>query len=158
MNTGTVSTRYARALLRYVEETGGGERVAVQARLILTDPGITSIKLEPELERFISLVYENSRMGDVEMMLRTFVSMYYKSRGYELAHLTTASPSPGLEDRIRELLEKQFGCKVLLDTKVDPSLVGGFVVEIGNNMLDASVRNQIESLRRQFVISNNRIV
>lgn len=158
MNTGTVSTRYAKALFRYVEETGGGERVAAQAYRIVYSPDIASIKLEPELERFVSLVIENGRLEEVKMMLRGFVTMYYKSRGYEIAHLTTVEASPELEARLKALLEKQFDCKVLLDTKVDPALIGGFVVEIADQMLDASVRGQIETLRRKFVISNNRIV
>ena len=42
--------------------------------------------------------------------------------------------------------------------EVDPSLIGGFVVQVGDYLLDASVRNQIETIRRQFVVQNNRIV
>lgn len=158
MNTAAVSTRYAKALLRYVEETGGGERVAAQAYRIITDTDITSIKLEPELERFVLMVLEKGRIEEVKMMLRCFVTMYYKSRGYEIAHLTTVVAAPELESRLKSMLEDKFGCKVLLDTRIDPSLVGGFVVEIGDYMLDASIRGQIETLRSQFVISNNRIV
>ena len=47
---------------------------------------------------------------------------------------------------------------MLLETSVDPDLLGGFTLEIGDYLLDGSVRRQIETIRRQFVISNNRIV
>ena len=64
---------------------------------------------------------------------------------------------PSISHHIGEL-EKQLGCEVLLETSVDPDLVGGFTLEVGDYLLDASVRRQIETIRRQFVISNNRIV
>ena len=158
MNTGIISSRYARALLKYVEETGGGERVAVQARALLSNPDMDSVVLEPELERFVAMLVKNGRIADVRLVLRIFVDLYYESKGCRLATLVTAASSPGLEDSIRPMLEKQFGCKVIIETRVDPELVGGFLVEIGNYMLDASVRHQIETIRRQFVINNNRIV
>jgi F-type H+-transporting ATPase subunit delta len=84
--------------------------------------------------------------------------MYYRSRGIEVARLTTAVPAEALERRLRTMLEKQLGCEVLLETSVDPDLLGGFTLEIGDYLLDGSVRRQIETIRRQFVISNNRIV
>ncbi|MCQ2182906.1 MAG: ATP synthase F1 subunit delta [Bacteroidales bacterium] len=158
MNTGLISARYARALMRYTEETGGAERVAEQAYNLLLNPDMTSVKLEPELERFVSLLVKNGRIDDVQLMLRTFVAMYYKSRGYRLATLITAVPCPDLESKISAMLEDKFQCTVILDTKVDPALIGGFIVEIDDHLIDASVRNQIETIRRQFVIQNNRIV
>ena len=56
------------------------------------------------------------------------------------------------------MLERQLGCEVLLESDVDPDLLGGFTLEVGDYLLDASVRRQIETIRRQFVIQNNRIV
>jgi len=158
MNTGLISTRYAKALIRYTEETGGGERVARQAYELLLDSDINSVKLEPELERFVDLLVKNGRIADVRLMLRTYVAMYYRSKGYRLATLVTAVPCPDLESKITAMLEDKFHCTVILDTKVDPSLIGGFVVEIDDHLIDASVRSQIETIRRQFVIQNNRIV
>lgn len=158
MNTGLISARYAKALIRYTEETGGGERVARQAYELLLDSDINSVKLEPELERFVDLLVKNGRIADVRLMLRTYVAMYYRSKGYRLATLVTAVPCPDLESKITAMLEDKFHCTVILDTKVDPSLIGGFVVEIDDHLIDASVRSQIETIRRQFVIQNNRIV
>ena len=158
MNTGLISSRYAKALLKYVEETGGGDRVAQQAYELILNPDVKSVKLEPELERFVALLVKNGHIGDVRLMLHTFVKMYYRARGYRMATLTTAVPCPELETKISEMLEKKFDCTVVLDTKVDPTLVGGFVVEIDDHLIDASVRSQIDAIRRQFVIQNNRIV
>ena len=158
MNTGIIASRYATALLRYTEETGGGERVCAQVRRLLDHPEQDPGPLEPELERLIRLVVENGRLEDVKFILRSFIAMYYRSRGIQVAQLTTVVPSEGLERKLRTMLEKQFGTQVLIETKVDPELIGGFTLEVGDYLLDASVRRQIETIRRQFVISNNRIV
>ena len=158
MNTGIISSRYATALLRYVEETGGGEGVCAQVHRLLDHPEQNPGPLEPELDRFVRLLVSNGRLEDVRFMLRSFLSMYYRSRGVRVARLTTAVAAPGLEKKIRALLEKQLGGEVRVESSVDPDLIGGFTLEVDDHLLDASVRRQVETIRRQFVIQNNRIV
>ena len=45
-----------------------------------------------------------------------------------------------------------------METSIDAELLGGFVLELDNEMLDASVRRQIDDIRRQLVQKNNRII
>jgi len=159
MNSGIISSRYATALLRYVQETGRGEQVCDQAVAILQDPDIlTRGPLEPELERFVTLLIRNGRLSDVRMIFLTFITMYYGSIGVMTAHLITCAPVPGLKEKLQPILERQFGCRVVIGATVDSSLIGGFKLEIGEYELDASVRRQIDEIRRQFYVSNNRIV
>ena len=148
MNTGILATRYANALLRYTEETGGGERVCAQVRRLLEHPQEDPGPLEPELERLVRLLVRNGRLEDVRFVFRSFIGMYYRSRGIEVARLTTVVPAEGLERKLRSVLEKQLGCEVLLETHIDPDLLGGFTLEIGDYLLDGSVRRQIEAIRR----------
>lgn len=157
MNTGAVSSRYAKALLKYVQETGRGEQVCAQVRTLLSSPDSAGT-LEPELQKFTELLVKNGRMEDVRLIFTTFVRMYYESTGTLLAHLTTTIPAPEVALKLHDLLEKQTGGRVIMDTEVDPSLIGGFVLEVGDYMLDGSVRHQIEAIRRQFVTQNNRLV
>ena len=158
MNTGIISSRYASALLRYTQETGGGERVCAQVRRLLEHPEEDPGRLEPELERFVRLLVKNGRMEDVRFIFRSFIEMYYRSLGVLVARLTTVVPAGELEDRLRRVLEEKFGGEVLIESRVNPDLIGGFTLEVGDYLLDASVRRQIETIRRQFVIQNNRIV
>ena len=65
---------------------------------------------------------------------------------------------PSLESRLRELIEKQTDCKLILKTEVNPSLIGGFVFEVEDTILDASVSRQLDIIRRQFIEKNRRIV
>ena len=158
MNTGAITKRYATALLRYTQERGSAERVCAQARLMLRNSEKLPQKIEPDLERFILLMSQRGRIDYLKRVLRCFVDLYVESTGLKNVHLITAAPFEGLEDRVRESIEKRTGCKVVIETEVDPSLMGGFRVIVNGEMLDASVRHQLELLRRNYVEKNNRIV
>ena len=67
-------------------------------------------------------------------------------------------PSEALEKQVRGSIESSTGKKVLMETELDPSLIGGYRVEVGGMMLDASVHRQFELLERNFIEKNNRIV
>lgn len=226
MNTGIIATRYATALLKLVEETGSGELVAAQVQVIekaldevpdfrraVDDPAVAAVQkislfeaslkdsMAQELHKFLELLIRNGRIGDVRLVLTTFVTEYYRSRHIKRARLVVADPAllssssvsgsdspvagpdssvagsvrgtvirqtrlpegdsrrPGsLESRLRELIGKETGCELLLETKVDPSLIGGFVFEVEDMILDASVSRQLDVIRRQFIEKNRRIV
>ena len=121
-------------------------------------------RLAPELRKFISLLIRNGRIGDARLVFTTFITEYYRSRNIKRARLVVADPSllspvvPSLETRLREVIENQTGCKLLLKTEVDPALIGGFVFEVDDLLLDASVSRQIDIIRRQFIEKNRRIV
>lgn len=159
MNTGTISARYAKAMFLYTEETGGSERVCAQVRSMLANPDGPPERLEPELENFLQMVLRRGRMEYVKFMLRSYVALYYRSRGIKLATLVTPAPATDeLVDKLCGLLETRFGCKVLFEKEVNPSVIGGFLIVIDDYMLDATVRHQIDSIRRQFAVQNTRLV
>lgn len=206
MNTGIIATRYATALLKLVEETGSGELVAAQVHVIekaldevpdfrraVDDPAVAAVQkislfeaalkdsMAQELHKFLELLIRNGRIGDVRLVLTTFVTEYYRSRHIKRARLVVADPAlldpeptpsdpvpvegslrqpqrPALESRLRDLVEKQTGCRLILKTEVNPSLIGGFVFEVEDTVLDASVSRQLDFIRRQFIEKNRRIV
>ena len=206
MNTGIIATRYATALLKLVEETGSGELVAAQVQVIekaldevpdfrraVDDPAVAAVQkislfeaalkdsMAQELHKFLELLIRNGRIGDVRLVLTTFVTEYYRSRHIKRARLVVADPAlldpeptpsdpvpvegslrqaqrPALESRLRDLVEKQTGCKLILKTEANPSLIGGFVFEVEDTVLDASVSRQLDFIRRQFIEKNRRIV
>lgn len=206
MNTGIIATRYATALLKLVEETGSGELVAAQVQVIekaldevpdfrraVDDPAVAAVQkislfeaalkdsMAQELHKFLELLIRNGRIGDVRLVLTTFVTEYYRSRHIKRARLVVADPAlldpeptpsdpvpvegslrqaqrSALESRLRDLVEKQTGCRLILKTEVNPSLIGGFVFEVEDTVLDASVSRQLDFIRRQFIEKNRRIV
>ena len=158
MNTGVISSRYAKALLKLVLETGGGENVYAQVTALLADPDRIPQPLAPELERFIALLVKNHRIEHVKLMFNSFVKMYDEQVNRRRIRLTTALAAPELERKIKVLFEEKLGGEVIIDAKVDPDIIGGFILVVDDRMLDASVSRQIEDIRRQFIEKNKRIV
>lgn len=158
MNTGLIASRYANALLLLTKESGRGEQVCKQVRRILASPDDMPAEFEPDLEKLIALLKKNGRLEYLKFVLRSFVSLYFSSEGICLATLTTAIPAPGLGKKLCDLVSGLSGYRIVLDSRVDPSIIGGFVLDVDDNLFDASVRTQIETIRREFIEKNTRIV
>lgn len=158
MNTGLIASRYANALLLLTKESGRGEQVCKQVRRILASPDDMPAEFEPDLEKLIALLKKNGRLEYLKFVLRSFVSLYFSSEGICRATLTTAIPAPELENKLCDLVSGLSGYRIVLDSRVDPSIIGGFVFDVDDNLFDASVKTQIETIRREFIEKNTRIV
>ena len=186
MNRAIVITRYARALVKYVRDTGHGDIVCSEAETLLQAlrslPDLRRMvgaagdvlssfdkktllqtalgnRMSPELSRFLTLLNKNGRMELAEDILRDFVDMYHRSIGIRRAHLTTVTePSERLLQRLKALVRQKTGDDVIIDVDVDPSIVGGFVFDIDDYLLDASVKRQLDLIREQFIERNRRII
>jgi F-type H+-transporting ATPase subunit delta len=158
MNQGAVASRYAKAFLELVSESGRGEQVFAQVRALLKDASSAPQPLEPDIEKLVLLLRRNRRLDCLKFVLNDFVRLWCSDQKILLARLVTAVPSPELPARIEELLKARTGCRIILETAVDSDLLGGFIIELENETLDASVRRQIDDIRRSLVQKNNRII
>jgi ATP synthase F1 delta subunit len=104
---------------------------------------------EPELINFLELLVEKHRMPVVFRIRRRFDALCAEENK-ELAVTVTSAVEldEGTVDEIGDAIAKQTGRKVELESKVDDSILGGLVLRVGNMVLDASVRNQLEKLRK----------
>lgn len=151
MNTGTVSLRYAKALLKYVEHTGGGEAVYAQVQTLLRDPSAAaSMQLGKELSDFVALLVRNHRTEYLKFILHSFVRLYDAKTGRKEAVLTTAIPAPDFARKMRERISAGEHCILELEEKVDPDIIGGFVLDVDGLRMDASVRSALRSLLASF--------
>ncbi len=166
-SSGEVVVAQARAILNALE-------TLPDLRRAITDPSVPSDKkrslletvvsetIAPELRKFFNLLIRNGRIGDIALALKSFEDQYYESRGIIRGKLTLSSPPDSaakkLEDGLKNLIEKKTGKTLLLTTDVDESLIGGFVLEVEDRLLDASVSRQLEIIKNQFVEKNRRIV
>jgi|SRR5215217_6531317 len=102
------------------------------------------------LVNFIKLLIENHRMPVIFRVRRG-----YESRWEEENKLLPVSVTSAVEldqDTVRQIgdrISEQTGRKVDLSAHVEPDILGGIVVRVGNAVLDASVRNRLEQLRKQ---------
>ena len=76
----------------------------------------------------------------------------------KLGTLVTALPADGLKEKMEALFRQRTGADVQLEMKVDPEILGGFIFELDDLRLDASVASRFREIRRQLIEKNNRIV
>lgn len=155
MDGGIISNRYATALLKLVNETGRGRAVYEQVEQMLAHPDSIPQPLEPDIEKFVALLVKRGRTEFLKPCLNTFIRKYREQQGIRVAHLVTAVEAPGLEERVRGLFKD---CELEFDRSIDPSIIGGFVLTVDDVRIDASVSRQLETIRREFVEKNLRIV
>ena len=107
---------------------------------------------EELIRNFLRLVAEKGRIGQIEEIAREFDRLMAVEEGRLNVELTTARELSA--DEAGELLkqiEDASGRKVEATRKVDPSLIGGFVLQAGSMRVDASVRGRLEGLRHELV-------
>jgi F-type H+-transporting ATPase subunit delta len=100
--------------------------------------------------RFLELLAEKHRLPVLFRIRRAFDVLWAKEQ--RLLEVSVTSAVELDEDTVKgigERIEQQTGRRVELSSAVDPDLIGGLVIRVGNLVMDASVRNRLERLRRQ---------
>jgi F-type H+-transporting ATPase subunit delta len=104
---------------------------------------------EPELVNFLELLIEKHRMPVIFRMRRQFDSLWAKENKRLGVTVTSAVElDPEVAERIGSEIEEQTGNEVELESRVDPDILGGLVVQVGNMVLDTSIRNRLDKLRK----------
>jgi ATP synthase F1 delta subunit len=99
---------------------------------------------------FLKLLAERHRMPVIFRIRRAFDALWADE--HKLLPVTVTSAvelDEGLVQEIGKRIEEQTGRQVELSSNVDPDVLGGLVVRVGNMVLDASIRNRLEQLRKQ---------
>ena len=105
---------------------------------------------EPELANFLELLAEKHRMPVIYRIRRDFDALWARENKRLGVTVTSAVElSDDVVGQIGDAIEKQTGQTVELRSRVDEGILGGLVVRVSNMILDASIRNQLERLRRQ---------
>jgi F-type H+-transporting ATPase subunit delta len=100
----------------------------------------------------LDVLIDNKRSSLIEAIAENFISIYNTSIGAVEASVTTAVPlDSNLEQKVFEKLKELTGATdVSLFNIVDPDLIGGFVLRVGDMQYDASIANNFEQLRKKF--------
>jgi ATP synthase F1 delta subunit len=105
---------------------------------------------DPELVNFLELLAEKHRMPAIFRIRRRFDEMWAKEeRRLEVKLTSAVDLPPDLVEEVGKQIEKQTGQTIELETDVDENVLGGIVLQVGNMVLDASVRNKLERLRKE---------
>jgi F-type H+-transporting ATPase subunit delta len=105
---------------------------------------------EPELTNFLGLLVEKHRMPVIFRMRRRFDELWAEENKQLDVTLTSAVElDPEVVERVGAEIERQTDRKVQLRSQVDGDLLGGLVLQVGNMVLDGSIRNRLEKLRKE---------
>ena len=169
----TITTPYAEAFLQVAESRNEVDEVVNQAKSILelwnTCPEFSDAMASPVLEvnqkkaaleklfssevtpsflNLLKLLADRQRIGILNSVLERLLELYREQRNIALATVTSATPLN--EDQQAELMktvQSVAGTENLeLDLKVDPDLIGGFVINVGAKVIDASLSGQVRRL------------
>lgn len=106
--------------------------------------------LDPALGNFLELLIENHRMPVIHRARRQFDQLWEKENKLLPVEVTTAVPlDRETVDQLGERIGAQTGQRIELTSTVDPDILGGLVLRVGNSILDASIRNRLNQLRKE---------
>jgi F-type H+-transporting ATPase subunit delta len=104
---------------------------------------------EPELINFLELLVEKQRMPEIFRIRREFDELWKReNRRIDVTVTSAVELDPAVVGRIGEEVERQTGEEVDLSSRVDDGILGGIVLQVGNMVLDASIRSRLEKLRK----------
>jgi ATP synthase F1 delta subunit len=107
---------------------------------------------EPLLLNFLELLLENHRMPAIFRIRRAYDTLWEEHNRLLPVEVTSAVELD--EQTVRQIgdqIQEQTGRTVELSSTVEPDILGGIVVRVGNQVLDASIRNRLENLRKQVI-------
>ncbi len=104
---------------------------------------------EPELLNFLDLLVEKHRMPEVFRIRRQLDQLWKReNRRLDVTVISAVELDQAVVERIGQEVERQTGEAVELSSRVDDGILGGIVLQVGNMVLDASIRSRLEKLRK----------
>lgn len=170
-----VARRYANSLMGFAQSENAVEAVAADMgiiaatcaeskdlQVVLRSPVIKTEKKVAALnqifggkigtisQNFLGMIAKKNRESIVEEIAVAFVNLYRENKGIVTAEITTSLPldANGREKAIA--LVSKLGSEVELIEKVDESIIGGFIIRIGDKQYDESVSSRLAAMKREF--------
>ncbi len=176
MSGSKTGIRYAKAVLQQATEAGNAKEVfadmqdiattltnSKELRVVLQSPVIKGEdKKEALLKIFklqskathslIEVLISNHRINQLGNVASAYTTLYNDAKGVKSAKVTTAVPlSESLEKQVLAKVEELTGSKsVTLENEIDESIIGGFILRVGDLQYNASIANQLGNLKREF--------
>ena len=101
---------------------------------------------------FLSLLLENHRMPVIFRVRREYDRLWREANHLLAVQITSAVElDPSVAERVGDEIGRQTGRTVELTSAVEPEILGGIVVRVGNSIIDASIRTRLDKLRKQVV-------
>lgn len=169
------ASRYARAILSLAREKNLADELNKDFRLIhrtmdasgelrvlLKSPVVSSNIKKNTLDQVFKDVHEltqqvfglllkNNRINLLALIAIKYEELYDELNNEQVAHVTTAVPlNPAMETKIQEKVKELTGNEARIKNRIDESIIGGFILRVGDLQYDASVAAQLGNLKREF--------
>jgi F-type H+-transporting ATPase subunit delta len=103
--------------------------------------------LDPVTAKFLAVLARNGRKGQLRNVIRAFRRLAAEHRGETTAEVVTARPlNDDQLSALRQQLRSRAGREVSIHAAVDPNILGGIVVQLGSQQIDASIRTKLNRL------------
>ena len=171
-----VALRYAKAVLNLAKEKGFAKEVnddMILIQLTIEENSDLEIMLKSTIIKskakksvltevfgkkvngitmgLLNLLIENKRPSLLLLVAKQYIVIYDFLKGIEVAQVTSAVPlTKDLEKAILKRVEESLGKQITLNNVVDPSIIGGFVLRVGDKLYDSSVSYRLSNLLSQF--------
>jgi F-type H+-transporting ATPase subunit delta len=172
-----VASRYAKSLLDLAVEKGQLEQVyndmlylqqltkeSAEFTMVLRSPvikgdakiravnAVTAGKISEMTKAFTTLLIAKTREAVLPEMITAFIQQYKTKKNIYIIKLTTATPvSDAVKNAIISQVKNTSNMQnIELEEKVDPSIIGGFVLQAGDKLVDASISYDLKNIARQF--------
>ncbi len=167
--------RYAKAILETAISSGNtvkvnDDMVSIAASIVghadlsqfLSSPIVTSevkmsalkevfASVQPETNSLFRLLQENKRFEILASIASQYTALYDSMNNVETAKVTTAFPiTSELEAQVLAKIATISDKKITIENIVDPAIIGGFILRIGDKQYNASVANRLQELKREF--------
>jgi len=181
MNESKITVRYAKALFALAKEDNSFDvlkkdmeflyqciQEIPELKFVIQSPVIKvseKIKLFEESFRssfgpltssFINLVLERRREEYLAGISRYFLGLLKKEQGIQSAELVTATPlDETLRQSVLQYITRKFNTKVVLHETVDDKLIGGFILRVGDQQVDASIASKLSRIKTALMNSHS---
>ena len=172
MDLGVISVRYARALLKCATKQKQEAEVYAEMESLMESyihfPLLRQTLDNPLLDnknkinlletacvgtpsdltrRFFQLVLKEGRIGALQFMAASYITLYRQEKNIIFGKITTAvAVSKDTEDKLRKLIEDKTHGTVEFNTEVDSEILGGFILEYDTFRMDTSVRTELKEV------------
>jgi F-type H+-transporting ATPase subunit delta len=120
-------------------------------KMAVLDGVLAGLPVSPMVKNFLGLLAEKERLSFLPDIAAYYRTLLDESQGVVRGRLVTAVSLAGArQDQIKSKLEAQTGKKLVLDFAVDPDILGGVTLKVGDKVLDASLRAQLQILKEQI--------
>lgn len=177
MNESKIAVRYAKSLFLHATESNLLDQITKDIRILhsfihesadfkwlVNSPIIPQSKkseifrkmfaasISNETLRFLELVLTNNRELHIPAICRNYLDIFRKSKGIQSAHFITAVPvDEATLQAVKNISEVYFSTLVEMFPEVNPELIGGYILRVGDQQLDASVTSMLEKIRRSLI-------